>query len=197
VLSGSGFLFTCSPNRMAIHGGPYGKSIRVRFKALKCELQHLVLSFSEDSIGQDGDSCASMAAFDRAREVISIMRELKGLLSKPLPLLMSSSSANQKMSHASGFPSSPRFVHVGINGDRHKERTSSHEPLPNLEPIPETLGNTSKVYFIFVDTLSADLGVTNFKDLFSSCEEVMDAYIPNDYGRKSGRRYGFIRYVDI
>ncbi|KAJ8428234.1 hypothetical protein Cgig2_009949 [Carnegiea gigantea] len=198
VLSGSGFLSTCSPNRMAIHGGAYEKSTQVRFKALKGELQHLVLSFSEDSIGQGGDSCASMAAFDdRAREVISIMRELKGLPSKPLPLLMSSCSANQKMSYASGFLSSSRFIHVGINGDHHKERTSSSKALPNREPIPETLGNTSKVYSIFVDSLSADLGITNFTDLFSSCEEVVDAYIPNNYRRKSGRKYGFIRYVGI
>ncbi|KAJ8420594.1 hypothetical protein Cgig2_008850 [Carnegiea gigantea] len=124
---------------MAIHGGACENFIWARFKALKGELQHLVLSFSEDSVGEDGDSCASMAAFDRAKKVISIMRELRGLLSKPLPLLVSSSSAHQKMSRASGFLRSSRFVHGGIHGDRHKERTSIREPLPNRDPIPETL----------------------------------------------------------
>ncbi|KAJ8446338.1 hypothetical protein Cgig2_005869 [Carnegiea gigantea] len=37
-----------------------------------------------------------------------------------------------------------------------------------------------------------DLSITNFKDLFSSCGEVLDAYIPNKFGRKSGIKYGFI-----
>ena len=33
---------------MAIHGEARGTSIRARFRALKGELQHLVLSFSDD-----------------------------------------------------------------------------------------------------------------------------------------------------
>ncbi|KAJ8426345.1 hypothetical protein Cgig2_021898 [Carnegiea gigantea] len=138
-----------------------------------------------------------MAAFDRAKEVISIMRELRGLLSKLLPLLASSSDAHQKMSRASGFSGSSRFVHGRIHGDRHKKHTSIREPLPNRDPIPETLGNTPKVYSIFVASLPTDLSIANFKDLFSSCGEIVDAYIPNNFGENMAEEYGFIRYANI
>jgi len=42
-----------------------------------------------------------------------------------------------------------------------------------------------------------DLSITNFRDLFSSCGEVLDAYIPNKFGRKVCIKYGFIRFANI
>ena len=69
--------------------------------------------------------------------------------------------------------------------------------MPNREPIAETLGNNSKVFSIFVDNMLDDLSIINFKDLFSSFGEILDAYIPNHIGKKSGKKYGFIRFGDI
>ena len=65
------------------------------------------------------------------------------------------------------------------------------------EPIAENLGNNHKVFSIFIDNLPEDLSNINFKDLFSSYEEVLDAYILNKLGRNSGRKYNFIRFTDI
>ena len=42
-----------------------------------------------------------------------------------------------------------------------------------------------------------DLSVIRLKDLFSRFGNVIDAYIPNEFGRKSGKKYGFIRFADI
>ena len=44
-----------------------GFSIQARLQALKDELQHLVLSISEDSGVQSGDSFASMVPSDKAK----------------------------------------------------------------------------------------------------------------------------------
>ena len=57
-----------------------GFSIQTGFQALKVELQNLVLSISEVSNVQGGDSFASKAASDRAKEVLSVRGEPKGLL---------------------------------------------------------------------------------------------------------------------
>lgn len=65
------------------------------------------------------------------------------------------------------------------------------------EAITKALGNNSKVFPLFVDNLPEDLSIIGLKDLFSSFENVLDAYIPNKLGRKFGKKNGFIKFVDI
>ncbi|KAJ8448884.1 hypothetical protein Cgig2_030740 [Carnegiea gigantea] len=91
------------------NGGDGGSPIRARFQALKDELKHPVLSMSEAYGVQGGHPYASMAAFDRAKEVLSVMRELKGLLSKLSPLPNATSSAHFMVSHGNERVGSSRF----------------------------------------------------------------------------------------
>ncbi|KAJ8431390.1 hypothetical protein Cgig2_022615 [Carnegiea gigantea] len=93
---------------MANPSKDYGLSIWARFQALKDELQHLVLAIREDSDLQGGESFASRAAFNRAKEVLS-MRELKGILSKVSPLPISTSSAHNMVSHGNVRLGSSRY----------------------------------------------------------------------------------------
>ncbi|KAJ8445608.1 hypothetical protein Cgig2_018549 [Carnegiea gigantea] len=70
-----------------------------RLETLKDGLQHPVLSILDDSGVKGDDSFASMVEFDRAKEALSVTRELKGLLSKVSPLPISTSSAHYSASH--------------------------------------------------------------------------------------------------
>ncbi|KAJ8425992.1 hypothetical protein Cgig2_007806 [Carnegiea gigantea] len=70
-------------------------------------------------------------------------------------------------------------------------------PVSKQEPIAVILGDNSKKISIFIDNLPEDLITINFKDLFSSFGEVSDTYIPNIFGRKTSRKYGLSRFIDI
>jgi len=61
---------------MAIPLDDCGFLIRARLEALKDGLQPPVLSILDDSGVKGGDSFASMVEFDRAKEVLSVTREL-------------------------------------------------------------------------------------------------------------------------
>ncbi|KAJ8433439.1 hypothetical protein Cgig2_030961 [Carnegiea gigantea] len=69
--------------------------------------------------------------------------------------------------------------------------------MPKHEPIAKALASNSKVFPLFVDNLPEDLSIIGLKDLFSSFENVLDAYIPNKLGRKFGKKNGFVKFVDI
>ena len=53
------------------------------FLSLNCKLKDLVSSISKEN-AQDYASFAFMVAFDRAKKVPSILRELKVIISKPV-----------------------------------------------------------------------------------------------------------------
>ena len=53
------------------------------------------------------------------------------------------------------------------------------------------------MFSIYIDNLSKDLGIIDFKDLFSSFGEVLKAYITNKFGRKSTGKYRFIKFDNI
>ncbi|KAJ8431623.1 hypothetical protein Cgig2_029031 [Carnegiea gigantea] len=87
-----------------------------------------------------------------------------------------------------------RFMSSGNYNVRHTKRTfrvsTGRGPVPNQKPVVEALGNNSKVFSIFIDNLPKDLNTSNFKDLLNSIKEVLDAHIPDKFGRTTGRKYG-------
>ncbi|KAJ8431298.1 hypothetical protein Cgig2_018370 [Carnegiea gigantea] len=138
-----------------------GSPIRARFQALKDELKHLVLSISEGYGVQDGDPYVSMAAFDRAKEALSAMRELKGLLSKLSPLPNATSSAHFMASRGNERVGSSRYEHL---------------------------------HSIFIENLPSIISTEQLQAEFASFRNVVDSYISNRVARKSGMRYGFVRF---
>lgn len=65
-----------------------------------------------------------------------------------------------------------------------------------LKPSPrsENRGNQERTFSICIDNLPVDLDNLGLKNLFSDYGVVMDAYVPNKVGRRSGRKYGFVRF---
>ena len=73
--------------------------------------------------------------------------------------------------------------------------TLSRVFTPNKDT--EVVGSNSKVFSLFIDNQPEDLSTINFKDLFSSFRDVLDAYISDKFGRKFGRKYGFSIFAGI
>ena len=58
-------------------------------------------------------------------------------------------------------------------------------------------GNQTRIFSLFIDNLPIGLDNLGLKKLFSSHGEIVDVYIPSKVGRKSGRKYGFIRFDEF
>ncbi|KAJ8449199.1 hypothetical protein Cgig2_027201 [Carnegiea gigantea] len=61
----------------------------------------------------------------------------------------------------------------------------------------ESRGNQMQIFSLFIDNLPIDLDNLGLEKLFSSYGEIVDVYIPSKVGRKSGRKYGFIRFGEF
>jgi len=61
----------------------------------------------------------------------------------------------------------------------------------------ESRGNWTRIFSLFIDNLPIDLDNLGLKKLFSSHGEIVDVYIPSKVGRKSGRKYVFIRFGEF
>ena len=68
--------------------------------------------------------------------------------------------------------------------------------VSQLKPSPrsENRGNQDQIFSIFIDNLPVDLDNLDLKTLFSGYGVIMDAYVPNKFGRRSGRKYRFMRF---
>lgn len=65
-----------------------------------------------------------------------------------------------------------------------------------MKPSPryENRGDQDRTFSIFIDNLLVDLDNLGLKILFSDYGVVMNAYVPNKVGRRSVRKYGFVRF---